>query len=225
MRLRDLGFSNAALYLCDRVLKRLTASRAFIQRYYLVAQPVDMPLRLPRRLGETFEVRQISEGDSALLAFPRPQPVLRARFGQGSSCIALFRASQMVGFIWLCPGPYHEDEVRCTFVPAPEGQACWDYDLYIVPEQRNGMAFIKLWSAAIEQLKSRGISWSASRISAFAPASLAAHQRMGAVVVGQAFFLVAFGLQITIATTRPFLHVSVTARSRPEIRVDAPVRG
>ena len=83
---------------------------------------------------------------------------------------------------------------------------------------------MKLWSTAMERMRAQGISWSASRISAFAPGSLAAHRRMGAAVVGQAFFFVAFGLQLTVATLRPFLHLSLHNASRPEIRVSAPAR-
>jgi GNAT superfamily N-acetyltransferase len=159
-----------------------------------------------------------------LLEFPRPAEILESRYEQGSACFAAYRAGDFAGFIWLAPGTYLEDEVRCTFVPGPAGSACWDYDVYVTPGERTGIAFMKLWSAALEHLRQRGVEWSASRISAFAPASLAAHKRMGAVCVGQAFFLVAFGLQAMVASVPPYLHLSASRRSHPTLRVEAPRR-
>jgi hypothetical protein len=222
MRLVDLGFANAGLYLCDRVLQRLTGARAFIQRYYLVVQPVDVPIRLPQRLGANFRVRRVDRQDPQIGAFPRPPAVVAGRYDQGSTCLALFDDDNLAGFIWLCPGPYLEDEVRCTFVPTPAGAAVWDYDLYILPEHRNGVAFMRLWSAAMEHLRGQGVAWSASRISAFAPASMAAHARLGAVQVGQAFFLVFFRLQLMVASLPPFVHLSANRDSRPVLKVRAP---
>lgn len=224
MRLVDLGFGNAGLYLCGRVLQRLSGGRAFIQRYFLVVQPVDVPIRLPQRLGARFRVRLVDSQDPEVRAFPRPAEVIAARYAQGSTCLALFRDETLAGFIWLCPGPYEEDEVRCTFAPAPVRQVAWDYDLYILPEHRNSVAFMKLWSAAMEHLRGQGVAWSASRISAFAPASIAAHDRLGAVRVGQAFFLVVFGLQLMVATLPPFLHLSASRGSGPMLKVRAPGR-
>jgi hypothetical protein len=221
MRLRDLGPVNGALYVVDRILQRLSGSRAFLQRYYLVTQPVTETLRVPRRLGASLEVRIVERGAPALRTMPRPAAVLEDRYAQGSTCLAAYRADELVGFIWLCPGSYLEDEVRCRFVPAPPGAASWDYDLWVAPAERNGIAFMKLWSAAMTHLAGRGVRWSASRISAFAPGSLAAHRRMGAVTVGQAFFMVAFGAQAMLATIPPYLHFSVR-NSRPTLRVEAP---
>ena len=222
MRLVDLGFGNAGLYLCDRVLRRLSGARAFIQRYYLVAQPVGIPMRLPQRLGAGFRVRPIASRDPEAQSFPRPPAVIAARYAQGSTCLALFHDETLAGFIWLCPGSYLEDEVRCAFTPAPAGQVVWDYDFYILPEHRNSVAFMKLWSAAMAHLRGQGVTWSASRISAFAPASIAAHNRLGAVRVGQAFFFVFFSLQLMVATLPPFLHLSASRGSRPALKVQAP---
>jgi hypothetical protein len=219
MRLRDLGLANAFLYLCGQVLKRLTGARAFVQHYYLVTQPLTGTPRLPQRLGASITVREIAAGDAALAAFPRRQDVLTSRYGQGSVCLAAFRGDELAAFLWLCPHAYREDEVRCTFVPEPPGRAWWDYDVFVVPGQRNGMAFTKLWSSAIELMRSRGVAWSASRISAFVPGSLAAHRRLGAVVTGHAFFVVAYRLQLMLATVRPFVHLSVRDGSAPVLRV------
>ena len=221
MRLSDLGLVNAVLYVCGQALQRLTGGRAFIQHYYLVTQPVTGALRLPRRLGQSLAVRAIAQGDAALAGFPRRPDVIASRYAQGSTCLAAFREGQLAGFIWFCPHAYREDEVRCTFVPEPTGRTWWDYDVFVDPGQRNGMAFTKLWSSAMELMGSQGVAWSASRISAFVPGSLAAHRRMGAIVSGRALFLVAFDVQLTLATVRPFVHLSLRKESAPVFRVGA----
>jgi len=223
MRLADLGFINAGMYLCNRILQRLSGGRAFVQRYYLVIQPVGVATRMPQRLGMALHVRLVDSGDPAATTFPRPADVIATRYRQGSTCLALFRDQTMVGFVWLREGPYEEDEVRCTFVPSPAQSIFWDYDFYIAPDHRNGIAFLRLWSATLEHLRHHHVEWTASRISAFAPASVSAHGRLGAIRVGQAFFLVLFGVQLMIASVRPFIHVSLREASRPKLQIRAPV--
>jgi hypothetical protein len=224
MRLADLGAVNALLYLCNRALKRLSASRAFLQRYYLMVQPLDISLPMPRRLGRDLQVREVGRADAVLATLPRPPEVLQSRYEQGSTCLAAWRSSgEFAGFIWLAPGVYEEDEVRCTFLPQPEGRTSWDYDLYVVPAERAGVTLTRLWAAALEHLRARGFEWSASRISAFAPASRAAQRRMGAVCVGQALFLVVYRFQAMFASIPPYVHFSA-GRSRPRLKVQAPQR-
>ena len=73
--------------------------------------------------------------------------------------------------MWISTGPYDEDEVRARFDPRPQGRAAWDYDIFIVPEERGGLLFVRLWDAAYELLRARGYLWSLSRISSFNLAS------------------------------------------------------
>jgi hypothetical protein len=221
-KLSDLGPANAVLYLADRVLRRLTGSRAFLQRYYLVTQPVDVPVRLPRRLGAGLDAHLLGPEDPRLGDLPGRSAVLGARFAQASECLALYQGPVLAGFVWLTGGAYEEDEVRCRFEPAPAGSTAWDYDLYVMPGHRSGVAFMKLWSAAMEHLRGRGVRWSASRISAFAPASLASHRRLGALRVGQAFFVVLGRFQLMLATLPPYVHLSLGPGSRPTVRVAPP---
>lgn len=220
---RQLGLCNGGFYLLDQALRRLTSSRALIQRYYLVTQPVEIKTRLPRRMGARYRVKIIGANDPEVTDLNRPSAVLSSRFEQNSTCIALYEESNLVGFIWFCMDEYFEEEVNCRFRPSPAESVAWDFDIFIEPEHRNGIAFLKLWTAALEYLKSNGVQWSASQISAYLPQSIASHQRLGAVVVGRATFFRLFGLQLTIATLAPFIHIG-WGRRGPTITVAAPER-
>ncbi|MDZ7829185.1 MAG: hypothetical protein U5K33_06760 [Halofilum sp. (in: g-proteobacteria)] len=67
------------------------------------------------------------------------------------------RASSRAAAAWLRPamagspvscgwieGPYCEDEVRSLFIPRPEGEAVWDFDVYVAPDQRGTPVFARL---------------------------------------------------------------------------------
>jgi hypothetical protein len=205
-------------------LGRLTGQRAKVRRYYLVAQPLDAKLPLPRRLGATLQTRLVSAGEPAAAAFPRPAAVIAERYAQSSTCIAAYHDTLFIGFIWLCTGVYEEDDVRCRYVLQQDDATAWDYDLYISPEFRNGIAFVKLWAAAIEQLRSRGRDWSLSRISAFSPDSRAAHRRMGAVDIGTAYFVDVLGVQLTLASVAPYVHLALPGGRGPALQLRAPAK-
>lgn len=218
---RDLGVLNAALYAISRLLER-SGGLLHLYRYELVAQPVPRePLLGPRR-GRSVEVRPVAAGDPALAALPLDANVLRFRYDQGALCLGAFRAGEMIGCLWLSLGPYHEDEVRCTFEPQPPGRASWDFDVYIRPDLRHGLAFARLWDAANAYLRARGVKWSFSRISAFNPHSLASHGRLGARRIGVVTFLVLGPWQLFMAARPPYLHVSAGPGSVPRIPLYAP---
>lgn len=217
------GLAGQVLYLIDQALRRVTGSRCRLYRYFFVVQPLDVELRLPKRLGSTMDTRLIGPEDQGNTPiFPRPPASIRERFRQDSVCLALFRQSHLAGFIWFCRDEYQEDEVRCRFRPQPADQVIWDYDLYIAPKYRNGVAFLKLWHVAVDYLRARGFRWSASRISAFSPRSLASHRRLGAITVGQAVFLKILGWQFTIATISPYVHLSTRPSQQPTFTIRPP---
>jgi hypothetical protein len=116
-------------------------------------------------------------------------------------------------------GPYDEDEVRARFVPVPAGQACWDFDVTILPDFRMSRLFGLLWTRASEELSSTGIRWTVSRISAFNGGSIASHRRLGAKIVGTALFLCAGRWQLMGSTLRPKLHLSWREDQRPVMPV------
>lgn len=219
--LGELGAGNTCLYALDRAFQRLPGGLRFF-RYYLVAQPVPED---GTALGRTnIKVRELAPGDPALRRMPLTDEVLDYRFGQPAVCFGAFVKEDLVAYAWLCLGPYEEDEVACRFVPEAPNGAAWDFDVYVFPERRLTRAFTGLWDAVNRHLRASNIAWSMSRISAFKPGSLAAHVRMGSRRVGSAIFLRARGFQLMVASVRPYVHLSLSGRSRPVIRVRPPSR-
>lgn len=217
----SLGWNNGLWYLLGQMLHRVNPSWN-IYKYCLVAQPVAPQARLSGHQGASIEVRQILEHDRAITTMARPAGVIAQRFQQGAVCLGAFKSDELVGYLWLQLGPYKEDEVRCRFIPQPEHQAAWDFDIFVEPKQRIGFTFAKLWDAADALMRARGIRWTMSRISAFNPASLAAHKKLGLKYVGGAIYFVLGNAQITVSNLVPYMHVSLSAARYPTLRVDAP---
>ena len=197
---------NKVLYAIDRTLGALSRGRVRVRKYYLVAQPVARRRWLPPSRGKTIEVRRVSEGDPLLGQAPRPEGVFRYRFEQAAVCITALKADELIGFLWLTLGPYQEDEVRCRYVP--EGTAAWDFDVYVKPSHRDGIAFLKLWDEANGFLAAHGVQSSLSRISAFNEGSLRSHSRMGARRIAALLFVCVGSWQLTLASVAPYFHVS-----------------
>ncbi|MBI3776069.1 MAG: N-acetyltransferase [Gammaproteobacteria bacterium] len=218
---RQLGALNGLLYLVARVLNHLSP-RCNLLKYYLVAQPVSASPRLSGSRGNSIVVRLIERSDPALQQIGRPVKTLEQRFTQGSICLGAFKDAELAGYLWLHFSTYPEDEVRCNFKPEPTHASAWDFDVFVAPKHRLGYTFPRLWDAADALLRARGVRWSMSRISAFNPASLTSHARMGLKMLGSALYLVVFRVQLTLATLPPYIHLSVTERSCPNIVVRAP---
>ncbi len=220
---QELGPTNAACYIASRILVRLGGSLR-LYRYILAVQPVPARPLLPARRGRSVIVHLVEPGDPALSAMPLTPEVLAYRFRQGAVCLGAFRDAEMIGCLWLCLGPYNEDEVRCRFVPLPVGSASWDFDVYVAPAYRTGMVFALLWDAANAYLRERGIHWSFSRTSAYNLTSLASHRRLGARMLGSATYLCAGSWQLMVCTRGPWLHLSTGGYSVPQISLRAPAR-
>lgn len=210
------------LYGGARVLSRITGDRCRLYVYLLVAQRVDLGRfgRLPRQSG--MEVREIDVEEALTLPVPRPKEAIAGRFSRGARCLKASRRGEFQGFVWFQPGAYEEDEVRCRFVPRPEQRAVWDFDVYVAPSARGGLAFARLWQAYCEVLSREGVEWSISRISAFNAPSVAAHGSLGAVRVGTACFLALGPVQLMLASTAPFVYCSMGGDRRPVMQVRAP---
>ena len=218
---RRLGALNGSLLLLHRLLARVSGGRARLHRYYFMAQPVATKPWLPGRRGASIEVREVTPSDALVRDFPRPAWAAPFRFEQGAVCLAALSNGACVGFLWMRLGPYREDEVRCRYVPQPEGEAAWDFDLYIHPAHRKGLVFLRLWDEANRYLAARGVRWSLSRVSAFSPGSLNSHARMGAYRLGSALFLCAGPLQICASSVRPRLSVSRHPDAVPSFTLNA----
>ena len=160
------------------------------------------------------------EQDEIVGQFPRPAAVIRARFEQGSTCLAAFKDERFIGFLWLLLGSYQEDEVRARFIPLPAGRAAWDFDVYVAPDSRLGLAFPRLWDEANYFLGKNNVQWTCSRISAFNAGSLGSHARLGTLSMGSAIFLCAGRWQVTFASILPYFHLSSHPGSFPEFRLN-----
>jgi hypothetical protein len=220
--LRRLGLIDGLLYLLSRVLSRLTLGRLRVVRYYLVAQPVPVGASIRSLPAGQLEIVPVAPGDALVAQFPRPPAVVARRYADGAVCLAARTADRFAGFLWLSLGPYEEDEVRCRYVTLPKACTAWDFDVYVDPAFRMGRTFVRLWDAANVLLREHGVAWTLSRISAFNAGSLHAHERFGTQRLASATFLCAGGVQLTIASTRPFVHVALTTTSRPELRLHVP---
>jgi hypothetical protein len=219
---QSLGWGNGLLYLLARALSTTTRGRSILIKYYFVVQPVPrQPLEALPRSSKT-RVYQVSATDDIIRGFPRPAPVIAQRFADGAVCFVAENSGNLVGFIWLRLDRYDEDEVRCDYRLEPRGVLAWDFDAYVAPEFRMSRAFVQLWEAANDFLRRHGYYWTASRISAFNPASLASHRRFGAEHLHTALFLVVGPVQLALLTLRPFIHLGVTRGRRPVVTLRPP---
>lgn len=217
----EFGWLRAVPYGINRLCARL-GHRDVLFLYRFVAQPVADRPALPPGRGRSIAVRPIAAGDPALAQTPLTPEVLAYRFDQGARCLGAFHNDALIGYTWLCLGPYREDEVRAVFAPSPEARASWDFDIYLRPEARGGLGFLRLWDEVNAVLRERGIAWSISRISAFNPGSMQVHGRLGARELGWALFLRLRGWQLAVASCPPRLHLSTSAASRPTYRLAPP---
>lgn len=215
----SLGWGDGLLYSLDRALGALTGGRCRVFKYHLVLQPVPAHELTALPKSSKTRVFHASPTDDIIRGIPRPADVIARRFRDGAVCLAAENAGNLVGFIWIALDRYDEDEVRCEYVLAPTGEVAWDFDAYVAPEFRMSRVFVQLWEAANEYLR---VHWTASRISAFNPASLASHKRFGAEHCHTALFLVVGPLQLTLLSLAPYVHLSAGQSGRPTLVLHAP---
>jgi len=213
----SLGFLGGTLYAIDRVLNRLSR-HARLRHFDLMVQPVpDGPL-LPERLSRRYTMRELHEGDPDLEFAPRPPEVLTRRFSQGATCLGLFRKTAFVGYAWIQRGTYPEDEARCDWV-LNDAASVFDFDVYIAPEHRGGVAFAALWNETNRHLRERGVRESFSRVDRANTGSRRAHARLGARPVGSAVFLQLGQVEVMFASLSPFFYISVSPGRRHALRL------
>lgn len=216
------GLLDGVLYLINRLSARFLRGFLRISRYQFLAMPTDAAIPSPRRLGKDLETRCLSSTEVAGLGLSRPASVIGSRIEQGSRCLGAFNNEQFLGFIWLQSSSYLEDEVRCRYILPTSEECAWDYDLYIDPAFRKSAAFLILWKDALNYLSEAGKKWSLSRVSVFAPESLRAHLRMGAIRAGSAFFLSVSRLQLMAASLPPYIHFSWRSDQAPNLILRLP---
>lgn len=204
----ELGWKNWLFYVLGRALDAASGGRARIFRYALVAQPVADAAHLPPHRGANIEVREIHREDPLIASFPRTAEMIRDRFDQGARCFAATRNGEFMGYIWFSLISHLEDEVRVCYLLPTNARSVWDFDVYVVPEQRMGFIFLRLWDTVYAYLRTRGVQWSISRIATTNLASHAAHKRLGATSIGCATFIVFGPIQVMFSSCRPYVHFS-----------------
>lgn len=220
--LREQGVAALGLRGTNHFLDVVSAGRLRVIWYVLVAQPVHVEWRIPAKLGQSITIRALREHDVLLQQAPRPRAILEQRFAQGAICIAAERSGNLIGFLWLCPVKYLEDDVRCIFILPDTNDTWWDFDVWILETERNGILFARLWQFAHELLRKKKAEWTCSRITRNNSGSIAAHKRLGAIVVGHALFVCGKQWQVTFSRN-PKIHISSGTTDVPAISVGPPV--
>lgn len=219
---KDMGLRDGAWYVLTRALEALSGGHVRLVKYYLVAQPIGQPASKPMRPDAATTLLSVAAGDACEADFPRPPAVLARRRAAGARCTAALVRGEFAGFIWIQRGRYEEDELRCTYVLDDPLRSVWDYDVYVEPKYRVGRTMARLWSHVDAELAASGVRWSFSRISAFNPASLASHARLGTVRCGSALFLCAGPLQLSWLPRFPWLHGSLSDSRAPRLHLRPP---
>lgn len=214
---REFGAIVGLLYAIDRVLSTLSP-RLRLHVYELMVQPITGKPLMPRRFTTQLVIRQIKAGDPEIARMPVRPDVMAERLRNEATCLGAFKDSVLIGYMWFCSPSYEEDEVRCTYTVNPAQSSVFDFDFYLFPEYRLGLGFVALWNAANEFLAERGVRYTFSRLTRFNLASRRAHRHLGWKLVGRAWFLKAWRVEVMLASIAPFVHVGVMRRSR--VRLD-----
>lgn len=222
--LKRFGWLGSGFYLADRALGRVSGGRAGLFGCWFYAQPVAERARVAVATSDAWSVGPIAADRVPEGAFERPPGAVPKRFEDGSVCIAALKGDELGGFMWLHFGPLRERLVRCVFEPVPSDQACWDYDFHIAPKYRMGRLFARLWDAADEVIRAHGRRTTVSWVTFSNLASARAHERLGARRVGWAAFLSVGGVQATVSSARPFVHLSWSRKSACHLRIRVPNR-
>jgi hypothetical protein len=216
-----LGWWTATLYVVARTLHRLCPFFS-IHKYYVVAQPVPQGKLLPESRGKAILIRPVDRDDALISELPRPGEELARRFAGGAVCFVAIRQDRIVGHLWVTRSAYREPVHRAEFAPRPLGRTAWDFDLWIHPDERLGLAFARLWDRCNSYLREQGVTWTCSRVSAFNPESLQAHARLGMKVMHSLLYFGAGRVEMLIADVAPFVALSFSPRTFPVIEVAAP---
>jgi hypothetical protein len=216
-----LGWFTGAMSAVATALRRFCPFFS-LAKYYVVAQPVAGARLLPEKRGKSILVLQIDHDHPLIARLPRPRDEIVRRFAGKALCFLATREDRIIGHLWITQSPYREPVHRCEFAVRPHGRTAWDFDMWIAPEERLGLAFARLWDQCNSYLREQGVTWTCSRVSAFNPASLKAHERLGMRVMHSLFYLGAGPVDLLIADVAPFIALSFSPRTFPVIEVTAP---
>lgn len=217
---KQFGALNGLMYVIHRGLGAVSDHLGFYV-YDFMMQPISEKKLMPERMGKGIEVRAIDQGDPAMDKMPRGNEVNSTRFERGACCLGAFKNSDLLAYMWLSPHQYAEDEVRCDYHLHPRDASVFDFDLYVFPEHRLGLAFIALWDGVNRYLYARGVRHTFSRVTRFNTASRSAHNRLGWRSVGSAMTLKVWGLELMFANIAPYASLSLPGSARPHLDLQA----
>jgi len=216
--LRELGPGTAALYALARGLERL-GGWAAVHDLLLYTQPVHESPLLPPGRGAGIEVREMDGATALGAGLPCPLQLAAGRRHANVRCLAAYQDGRLIGFHWLNLGPHADEMVRARYLPQPEGHAAWSFHLQVEPAHRGGLAFPRLTDATWALLRRHGRTALASYIAASNRAAIAAEERLGGRRVGRAVHVRLGPLQLMLANLPPYLHLSVSDRHPPALRI------
>ena len=204
------------------MMQAVSGGRAYLIRYYVVAQPVPKPFIPVCRSSEAEKVYEAAPEDALAEFFPRPPEVIASRFGRGHVCLVAVKNGTFAGFLWFARERYDEDEVHCRFVLIEPESCVWDYDVHVEPHFRMGRTFARLWDAANQRFADSGIEWSCSRISAFNKQSLQSHKRLGIRKMHTLTFICVGSVQLSFLSCKPYVQLSWNGRGCPTVAIHPP---
>lgn len=215
----ELGLMPGLVYLADRLVSQLFGRRAFYY-YSIVSQPVVEPRLRPGKDQKSQLCESWDDIAEYAVQLGTQALMFRDRFNRGYKCVVLACRGELLAYAWLALSGYQEDEVRCFFLPAPTSDTGWDFDVYVCPNHRGTLTFARLWDAINRCYAEQGRHCSVSRISRFNATSLQSHRSLGARRVADTLFVVLGPVQIMLASVWPFVHLSLSDRSWPTLRID-----
>lgn len=217
--LTEFGLVAGLIYLIDRASERLF-SRRILYYYSIVAQPVAPPRLRPGKDMRTVVCTNPEEVAPFADQMTASEQMNLERFGLGYTCVVLAKADELLAYGWIAYEDFREDEVRCIFSPLPTEMTGWDFDVYILPQHRGTLTFARVWDAINGALSASGRTWTVSRISRFNISSYQSHKSLGAVTCFNMLFVVVGRVQLMISPRRPFIHLSLSADSFAQQRID-----
>jgi len=218
---KEFGWGAGWLYAADRVLRRLSP-RFGLYFYEMMAQPIVTKALLPASLARNIEYIELLEGHPDIARMPARTDIKAQRFRHGARCLAAYKKGELLGYAWFSRGQYEEDEVRCTYVLGSPADSVFDFDFYVMPEHRMGIAFMAIWHGANEFLRAQGVAHTFSRMTRFNLASRRAHRRLGAVCVARAWFLQLGPLELMVSDSQPFAGLTWRSSQRVTLPLPSP---
>lgn len=219
--LTEFGPGAGSIYIADRLLRALLP-RSGIYFYEFMSQPVPAAPLLPVGLARKLKEEVIGQEHPDVRRMPAREDIKAQRFAQGAWCVGTYKNDELLGYVWFCAPRYEEDEVRCTYVLADDGAGVFDFDLYVMPERRMGLAFSAVWHVAFQHLQQRGVRYSYSRMTRFNLPSRRAHLRLGSLRVGQALFLQLGPVEFMVSSLAPFVALTWSGSQRVGLRLRPP---